>query len=359
MTSSPPPLDEVFSVAEVARAARVERRAVRQLVDSGVVDTVNGVYLPPVEALRVAVALRHRVPLAALAGPLGQSADGTMPIFGRHRGVERTAGLPAAVSTAVHLFVVAAVAWITSLGLGPSTVQAVDAPLQTSRLVFLDLPGPGGGGGGGGTLTPAPPPPARREGRDRLDSPLPRREPPPPVEPPPPAPPPELEVEPLPPIIAPVAAKAADPVDQAGVLDDELPPPSDSRGPGEAGGVGSGAGTGIGAGQGSGIGDGSDGGTGGGPYRPGAGITPPSLLREVKPDYSEEARRRGIRGDVVLEIVVLADGRVGDIRVIEGLGFGLDQRAVDAVRQWRFSPAHRFGTPVDVVVEVAVEFKLR
>ena len=68
---------------------------------------------------------------------------------------------------------------------------------------------------------------------------------------------------------------------------------------------------------------------------------------------------RVVEGDVELEIVVRADGTVGNIRVIRGLGSGLDQRAVDAVRQWKFAPAKRFGTPVDVMVEVAVEFKLR
>jgi TonB family protein len=79
----------------------------------------------------------------------------------------------------------------------------------------------------------------------------------------------------------------------------------------------------------------------------------------VRPDYTEEARRRGIEGDVVLEIVVRSDGTVGNVKVMQGLGGGLDQRAIDAVRQWRFSPARRFGTPVEVMVEVAVEFKLR
>jgi TonB family protein len=83
------------------------------------------------------------------------------------------------------------------------------------------------------------------------------------------------------------------------------------------------------------------------------------LLREVKPDYTEDARRRGVNGDVELEIVVRSDGSVGDIRLLRGLGYGLDQRAIDAVRQWRFSPARRLGAPVDVLVEVAVEFKLR
>jgi TonB family protein len=79
----------------------------------------------------------------------------------------------------------------------------------------------------------------------------------------------------------------------------------------------------------------------------------------VKPDYTEEARRRGLEGDVVLEIVVRGDGTVGAVKLLQSLGGGLDQRAIDAVRQWRFSPARRYGTPVDVMVEVAVEFKLR
>jgi protein TonB len=115
----------------------------------------------------------------------------------------------------------------------------------------------------------------------------------------------------------------------------------------------------MGEGDGAGIGPGSGGGTGGGPYRPGSGITPPELLREVKPDYTEEARRRGVTGEVLLEIVVKRDGSVGQVRVLQGLGAGLDERAVEAVRQWRFSPSRRQGTPVDVMVEVAVEFKFR
>ena len=90
---------------------------------------------------------------------------------------------------------------------------------------------------------------------------------------------------------------------------------SDARerqpGSGSGGGVGSGHGTGLGEGDGAGIGAGSGGGTGGGPYRPGTGITAPSILREVKPDYTDEARRRNLEGDVVLEIVVQGDGSVG------------------------------------------------
>jgi protein TonB len=98
---------------------------------------------------------------------------------------------------------------------------------------------------------------------------------------------------------------------------------------------------------------------GGGPYRPGSGITPPRIIREKKADYTEEARRRNVEGEVVLEIVVRRDGSVGDIRLIDGLGSGLNERAIAAVKQWLFSPAKRLGVPVDVLVEVAVEFKLR
>jgi protein TonB len=107
------------------------------------------------------------------------------------------------------------------------------------------------------------------------------------------------------------------------------------------------------------VGLGSGGGNGGGPYRPGSGIEPPRLVREVRADYTEDARQRGLVGDVVLEIVVRRDGTVGDVKILQGLAGGLNDRAVQAVRQWRFTPARRQGVPVDVVVEVAVEFKLR
>jgi TonB family protein len=158
---------------------------------------------------------------------------------------------------------------------------------------------------------------------------------------------------------APVAPIASDPVDQVGKLTPTPAVTTASNGPGTGGGVGTGRGSGIGEGDGGGIGPGSGGGTGGGPFRPGSGIDPPVLLREVKALYTEEARRQSVEGDVVLEIVVRHDGSVGDVRVSHALGAGLDQKAVDAVRQWRFGPAKRQGSPVDVVVEVSVEFKLR
>ena len=82
-------------------------------------------------------------------------------------------------------------------------------------------------------------------------------------------------------------------------------------------------------------------------------------MREVRPTYTDEARRRAIEGDVLLEIVVRRDGSVGNVRVRRTLGAGLEQKAIEAVRQWRFVPAKKQGVPVDVIVDVAVEFKLR
>ena len=281
--------------------------------------------------------------------------------------------MPLAASGALHGVFVAILAFVTAAGVSPAETSR---EVMQTRLVFLAKPGPGGGGGGGGLRQPTLPRRAMVKDKRALASPVPvRREikspkpsppearptPPPPVVPPverPVEPPPPVtKPDPVPPVVAPVVSAAADPQDRAGVLADT--PESDSQGSGSGGGAGSGRGTGIGEGEGSGIGPGSGGGTGGGPYQPGSGVTAPGLLREVKPTYTEEARRRGIEGDVMLEIVVRRDGGVGDVRLIRGLGAGLDQRAIDAVRQWRFSPARRLGTPVDVMVEVAVEFRLR
>jgi TonB family protein len=263
---------------------------------------------------------------------------------------------------------------LTSAGLTRlSNADALKAPDESPvKLVYLMMPGPGGGGGGGGLSQPAPPPPARKKAPTPLKItasrvPPPRRHAaPPPPRPVPPRPEARIEpatidkpVTPAPAAVeAPVKTIAADPLETIG-LPIEGPPLAASRGRGTGGGVGSGTGQGVGAGTGGGIGPGSGGGTGGGPYQPGSGIDPPTLVKEVRPTYTDDARRQAIEGDVVLEIVVRSDGSVGNVRVRRTLGAGLEQKAIDAVRQWKFLPAKRYGTAVDVVVDVSVEFKLR
>jgi TonB family protein len=363
MTMSTASAPDVYSAREIARAAGVSAREVRRLFEAGEIPAIEGRYARAADAAAAVLRLRDRTPI-----PRERSE-----LFSPHEGPRRSPGRALLASGTLHAAMVGLAALLTTWDV---STRVTDTPrLMPARLVFLAVPGPGGGGGGGGLRQPAPPARAALKGRSPLRSPVPpprrpttrppepsaRVAPPPrpvpapkPVDPPPAPPQPEK----LPQVVAPVATAPADPIDRAGVLSDGATT-TPTSGPGSGGGAGTGQGTGIGEGDGSGIGPGSGGGTGGGPYRPGSGITPPSILREVKPDYTEDARRRGIEGDVVLEIVVRSDGSVGPVTLLQGLGAGLDQRAIDAVRQWRFSPARRQGTAVDVVVEVAVEFKLR
>lgn len=353
---------EVFSLQEVARAAEVSAREARAALEPAGVFSESG-YIRAADAVRLVRMLRRepvpeRVP------------EAERQLFAPRPTAERRTGAGLAASGGLHAAALAVIAFVT-LGLAPA--DKLPERLSQARMVFLAIPGPGGGGGGGGMKARTPPAKAQLKGPSLQKSPVPppkpastqkpvpeirRPEPPPvrsaprPQDLPPPAPAPVA-----PKVVAPVATKTADARDRAGVLTDA--PEVGSQGSGNGGGAGTGSGTGIGEGSGAGIGPGSGGGTGGGPYRAGSGISPPELVREVKPDYTEEARRLGLEGDVLLEIVVRHDGSVGDVRVLRGLGGGLERRAIDAVRQWRFAPARRHGAPVDVMVEVAVEFKLR
>jgi len=133
-----------------------------------------------------------------------------------------------------------------------------------------------------------------------------------------------------------------------------------SNGPGGGGGIGSGEGGGIGSGSGGGLGPGSGGGTGGGAFRAGVnGVGIPSCIYCPDPQYSEEARKAKYQGIVVLRLVVSADGRVTSIEVVKGPGLGLEEKAVEAMRQARFKPAlGPNGKPVPVIVNYEVTFRL-
>jgi TonB family protein len=130
-----------------------------------------------------------------------------------------------------------------------------------------------------------------------------------------------------------------------------------SNGPGTGGSIGSGEGTGIGPGRGSGLGPGEGEGADG-PYTVEGSISAPIPLYKPLPAYSEEARKEKYQGVVSLWIVVDALGNVSDCRVVRPLGLGLDEKATETVRTWRFKPAMRNGVPVAVRVCVEVSFRL-
>ena len=361
---------DLYSPREIARASGVSEALVRAALKAPSAPPLVDGYLRHADAVRLGRELWRALGSATAAAvppgrPTAAPVRAPSPLFSMFiddSAEGRSATVPIALSSTLHAGVIAVAVFIATFNLAPRAATIVDDRAEPMHLVFLATPGPGGGGGGGGLRQRLPPPKAMREGRRAISSPIPERREPPPIvpapAPPEPKPAPPLKAEPLPVVVAPIVVAPADPRTRAGVFE-QTSADTGSRGSGTGGGVGTGTGTGIGEGAGAGIGPGSGGGTGGGPYRPGSGITPPRLLKEVRADYTEDARLRGVTGEVVMEIVVRRDGSVGDVRILQGLGGGLNERATQAVRQWRFSPAQRQGAAVDVIVEVAVEFKLR
>ena len=136
-----------------------------------------------------------------------------------------------------------------------------------------------------------------------------------------------------------------------------------SQGSGTGGGAGTGRGTGSGEGTGSGVGPGEGGGTGGGKYRPGGLVTNPEVLFEKKPAYTAEAMRAKIQGEVEIEGVVMPDGTLTELRIVRSLDkvHGLDQKALEAVKQWKFKPGRlkSTGEAVPIIVTIALTFTLR
>lgn len=137
-----------------------------------------------------------------------------------------------------------------------------------------------------------------------------------------------------------------------------MPAAFPSNGTGSGGGIGSGSGGGVGSGEGPGFGPGHGGGTGGGAFRVGGGVSAPKAVYSPDPEYSEEARKAKYQGTCVLWLVVGPDGRPRDIRVQRTLGLGLDEKAIEAVKTWRFEPAMKDGKPVAVQINVEVSFRL-
>jgi len=131
-----------------------------------------------------------------------------------------------------------------------------------------------------------------------------------------------------------------------------------SNGTGCCSGIGSGTGTGVGSGSGPGVGPGEGGGIGGGVFRIGKGVTPPRVIYQTDPEFSEEARKAKYQGTCVLGLVVDANGHPTQIRVLSALGMGLDEKAIESVKNWKFEPGKKDGHDVSVEIAVEVDFHL-
>jgi TonB family protein len=92
--------------------------------------------------------------------------------------------------------------------------------------------------------------------------------------------------------------------------------------------------------------------------RAGGDVSRPELIRKVEPEYTEEARAAKFQGVVVVYVVVEPDGTADQIRVMKSLGLGLDQKAIEAVQQWKFKPGMKNGVAAPVAATVEVNFRL-
>jgi periplasmic protein TonB len=131
-----------------------------------------------------------------------------------------------------------------------------------------------------------------------------------------------------------------------------------SQGSGSGSGFGTGSGGGIGSGNGNGVGPGEGGGYGGGVMKMGGGVSAPVLIYDPDPEFSDEARRAKYQGVCVVGLIVDAQGNPQQVHVVRPLGMGLDEKALEAVRQYKFKPAVYKGRPVAVEINIEVNFRI-
>ena len=242
-------------------------------------------------------------------------------------------------------------------------------PQEKDPVVFINTPmnlpfestGPnGGGGGGGGKNEKTPPSFGRMPEVARVQ-----------FMPPDPGQPKPLVPADSPLDMKPTVQMPIDfPTDSPLPIGDMTGPPgAPSSGPGSGGGIGTGSGSGIGPGKGPGYGPGEGGGMGGGrgggigngvgPYVVGNGVSEPIPIYEPRPAYTEEARKARTEGVLVLQAIIRRDGTVDSFVVIKGLGYGLDESAINTIAtKWKFKPGTLRGVPVDVQANIEVTFRL-
>jgi periplasmic protein TonB len=251
-------------------------------------------------------------------------------------------------STLVHVLAIAAILLATYLG---KRMVDVVKPKENVMLIAPDLAIPvsktlSGGGGGGGDRDKLQASPGRlpTQSRQQITPPMAVVRNPDPKLPVPPS----IVAPPLP---QPNLQDLGDPLSHL--------PSLPSNGMGAGGGIGDeGRGGGVGSGEGPGFGPGHGGGYGGGAYKIGGGVSAPKAIYAPDPEYSEEARKAKFSGTCVLWLVVGPDGKARDIRVARTLGLGLDEKAIEAVKNWRFEPGMKDGKPVATQLNVEVTFRL-
>src|ERR1700674_4173876 len=257
-------------------------------------------------------------------------------------------------STAVH--VLAVIVIIGGTMLGRRVVQQITKPHEVVTLIAPDDIPPlppsktqagGGGGGGDRDKFQAPKGKLPKLAMEQITPPMMvvRNDHP------------KLAVEPTV-VIPPEVHLAMNNMPNLGDPMSRLPSGPPSNGTGSGSGIGSGSGGGVGVGTGPGVGQGHGGGIGGGVFRVGGGVSAPRPTYQPDPEYSEEARKAKYQGTSVLSLIVGADGRTRDIKIARSLGLGLDEKAIEAVKQWKFDPAMRDGKPVAVEISVEIDFHL-
>ena len=253
----------------------------------------------------------------------------------------------AASSIAAHLAIALLFLYVVTR---PEVLSPPPQFQMPTDITWIVQPGPGGGGGGGGNKMPDPPKKTELKGPEKITVPVAPTPKPVAKEVPPPA---QLTIP---------AVPTASSVQELPGMITTVPTATASLGSGSGGGSGTGTGTGSGPGDGSGLGPGSGGGTGGGAFRLGTpGLVSPEVLFEKKPEYTSDAMRAKVQGTVEVEAVVNVDGSVGQVKIVRSLDdrFGLDQKAIEAVRNWKFRPGTRFGKAVPVLVLIELTFTLR
>jgi TonB family protein len=263
--------------------------------------------------------------------------------------MKHDAGLPCLLSVVFHLTLIGLglIPWAASPTKLPKAF--VDVALYAPSRLLLPIDEKSGGGGGGGRHQLTPPSLGKlpRAADRQLAPPDPET---------PKNPDPTLVVEAT--VVAPQLASLPQ-LNLLNIGDPNGVPGPPSAGSGDGFGIGTGDGHGIGVGKGPGVGPGENGGYGDGLFAIGGGVSEPVLLKEILPEYSEEARKARFQGTVILHTVVREDGSVQVIRIARGLGFGLDQKAIEAVLKWKFKPARMNGKPVPVALNIEVNFNLR